>query len=146
MSPKSRMTYYLIKTTFLAQNWQTGYFWNQEDQEALDFQFEPTETTLKFWQLCASPFLDEKKFDFRIMICRSKGISAPTCSCPGQNFCIKRHPIPHLWSENDKIGIFQSNLSTVFFWLYVALWQKLWQPRSKVFWTKFIFDLQFALI
>ena len=32
----------------MAQNGQTGYFKNQEDQEALDFQYEPTGTTLSF--------------------------------------------------------------------------------------------------
>ena len=32
----------------MTQNWQTGYFWNQKGQEALHFQFELTETTLKF--------------------------------------------------------------------------------------------------
>ena len=39
----------LIKTTFMGQNWQMGYFWYQEGQEALNFQFQLNQTTLKFW-------------------------------------------------------------------------------------------------
>ena len=37
-----------IKTTFMGQNWQTGYFWYQEGQETLHFQFHQNRTTLKF--------------------------------------------------------------------------------------------------
>ena len=33
----------------MVQNGQTGYFCNQEVQKALYFQFEPKQTTLKFW-------------------------------------------------------------------------------------------------
>ena len=31
------------------QNWQTGYFWNQEGQETLHFQFQLNLIALKFW-------------------------------------------------------------------------------------------------
>ena len=38
-------------STNLAQNWQTRCFCYQEDQEALDIQFQHIWTTLKFWPL-----------------------------------------------------------------------------------------------
>ena len=40
-------------STFMAQNRQTRYFCNQEELEALLFQFELTGTTFKIWPYVA---------------------------------------------------------------------------------------------
>ena len=46
-------------STFMVQNWETEYFWNQEGQEALYFQFQLNLKTLKFWPYVAL----RKKFE-----------------------------------------------------------------------------------
>ena len=89
----------------MVQNWQTKHFYYQEGQEALYFQFQLNRTTLKIWSYVALGqnfdswaqvrFWTKKNFDFRIVICRSKGSCVPWDSCLAQFFWKKRHPILH---------------------------------------------------
>ena len=94
----------------MAQNWQTWYFWNQEEQEALDFQYEPIRSTLFF---CAYVVLSKNfgafvsvqfstffKNSFTECFLLPKGMLWPCQGFLAQHFDKSDHPNVETWTDH----------------------------------------------